>query len=205
MAGLADFCGEIAAGYTKCGKTPSSPGIEPGMYVYNKDQFVPTYDATNPLIITGFTRLDDAFLMYKLEGFGDNFNAISKAVKKTVGPRFSETIAAYIAENSTTVKKLIYNGLVGRLCFIVVNNDKSTDGAIELFGAVNGLQFTENTQRDAADEDMQGAWKIEASEPSKLLEPYPPRAIAIPPDGGGAATYASTIAAIDLFLVAPVG
>lgn len=197
MAGLTDFCGEIAAGFIRCGKTPSSAGIEPGLYAYNKDQFIVTYDVTNPLIVTGFTRVDIANVMYKIEGFGDNFNAISKPNKKTVGARYTETIKAYIADNSTATKQLIHNGLIGRICFIVINNDKSTNGAVELYGAVNGLQFTDNTQRDAANEDLQGAWDIEAMNPPKLLEPFPPRAVLI----GTTPTFATTLAALEAFLI----
>lgn len=199
MAGYSDLCGDIAAGFIRCGKVPSQAGIEPGLYVYNHDQFVPTFDTANPLIVTAFTRADDDFVMYKLEGYGDNFNSISKPVKKQVGPRYAETIKAYISDNSTTTKALIHNGLLGRLGFIVINNDKSTNGAIELFGAVNGLQFTENTQRDAANEDLQGAWDIEAMNPPKLLEALPPRAVLIPGESGPA-TYATTIAALALLL-----
>lgn len=203
MAGLSDFCGTIAAGFTKCGKSPSVAGIEPGIYVFNLDEFTITYDATNPLIVTGFTRADNTKLFYKLEGYGDNFNAVSKATKKMVGPRYTETITAYVSDNSTDTKKLIHNGLTGRLGFVVINNDKATDGAVELYGAVNGLQFSDNTERDAANEDMQGAWKIEATNPPKLLEPFPPRAVLIPP-GTGEATYASTLAALELLLAAGV-
>lgn len=199
MAGLTDFCGQIAAGFDPCGKTPGVAGIEPGIYAFNKGDFILTFDTTNPLIIIGITRVGTS-LMYKIIGFGDSFNAISKPAKKQVGPRFTETIAAYISDNSTVTKQFIVNALTGRQQYIIVNNDKSTDGAIELYGAINGLQLSDNSERDASNEDMQGAWKLEATNPPKLLEAYPPRAVAIPPTSGPA-TYASTIAALDAFLV----
>lgn len=196
MAGLADFCNKIAAGFNPCGKTPSSAGIEPGIYVYNVADVVLTFDATNPLIVTGIT--GDLF---KIKGFGDNFNSISKPAKKQVGGRYTETVTAYITENSVATKKFVYNALNGRVGVIVVNNDKSTESAVELFGAVNGLQLSENSQRDAANEDMQGAWMLEFTNPPKLTEPYPPRAVSIPPTTGPA-TYASTIAALEDLLPA---
>lgn len=198
MAGLDDFCGKIVAGFIQCGTPPSSPGIEDRVYAYNRDEFTETYDATNPLILTGLTPIGSAVL-YKITGSGDSFDSSSTVQKKSVGPRFNELVNVNISSNSTDVKKLIINGSAGRVKFITVNNDKSTDGAIELFGAVNGLQFTENTVRKASDEDMQGGWKIEAGMPKGLLEPYPPRAILIPPTTGPA-TYASTLAALEALL-----
>lgn len=199
MAGLTDFCGQIVAGFDPCGKTPGVAGIEAGIYAFNKGDFTFTFDAANPLIVTGITRVGTS-LMYKIIGFGDTFNAVSKASKKSVGPRFTETLTAYISDNSSATKQFVVNALTGRQQYIIVNNDKSGDGAVELYGAINGLQLSENTQRDAADEDMQGAWKLEATNPPKLLEAYPPRSVAIPP-GTGSATYASTIAALDAFLI----
>lgn len=196
---LTDFCSLISAGFDPCGLTPTVAGIEPGIYAFNLGDFVPTYSATNPLIVTGFTRVGTA-LMYKIVGFGDSFDAMSKMSKQTTGPRFAETITAYISDNSSTTKQFILNAGYGRVCFLVVNNDKSTDGAIELYGAINGLQLGDNVQRQASDEAMQGAWKLEATNPPKLLEAYPPRAVAIPAGEGGA-TYASTLAAIQAFLV----
>jgi hypothetical protein len=166
--------------------------------VGNHGDFVFTYDTANPLIIKDITAVGGA-LLYKLKGFGDSFDAMSKMVKKAVGPRFAETINAYISDNSTATKKFIVNAGTGRQFYIVVNNDKTTDGAIELFGAQNGLQLSENTQRQASDEDMAGAWKIEATNPPKLLEAYPPRAVLIPA-GEDPATYASTIAALEALL-----
>lgn len=196
---VTDFCANIAAGFDPCGKTPTVAGIEPGVYVGNKDEWTFTYNATNPLIITALTPVGSA-LLYKLKGFGDSFDAMSKVVKKAVGPRFAETINAFISDNSTATKQFILNAATGRQFYIVVNNDKASDGAIELYGAINGLQLSENTQRQASDEDMAGAWKLEATNPPKLLEAYPPRSVLIPP-GSGSATFASTLAALEALLV----
>lgn len=87
----------------------------------------------------------------------------------------------------------------GRVCAIAVNNYKSSDSAIELFGAVNGLILTD-AERSAADENLDGGYKLKLTNPDKLREPYPPRAVSIAPTSG-AATYASTIAAIEALVV----
>ncbi|MGY4539630.1 hypothetical protein ACVW0P_004066 [Mucilaginibacter sp. UYNi724] len=83
----------------------------------------------------------------------------------------------------------------GRVRAIAINNHKDGDSAVELFGAVNGLIVTE-AERNAADETLDGGYKIKLTNPDKLKEPYPPRAVSIPPITGSA-TYASTIAALE--------
>jgi len=56
-----------------------------------------------------------------------------------------------------------------------------------------------DAERNAADETLDGGYKLVLSQPDKLKEPYPPRAVWIPPTGSGSppATYASTLAAIE--------
>jgi hypothetical protein len=88
----------------------------------------------------------------------------------------------------------------GRVRAIAVNNYNSSDSAIELFGAVNGLILTD-AERNAADESLDGGYKLKLANPDKMKEPYPPRAVSIAP-GTGSATYASTIAAIEALVAA---
>lgn len=124
---------------------------------------------------------------------------MSKLAKTAVGPRYTEEIDFNIAGLSVEIKEQIGAMGYGRVCAIAVNNYKSSDSAIELFGAVNGLILTE-AERNAADEGMDGGYKLKLANPDKLKEPYPPRALSIPPVSGSA-TYASTIAAIEALLV----
>jgi hypothetical protein len=63
---------------------------------------------------------------------------------------------------------------------------------------VNGLILTD-AERNAADETLDGGYKLKLTNPDKLKEPYPPRAISIAPESGSA-TYTSTIAAIEALL-----
>lgn len=198
MAGYNDLCGEITAGYDFCGAAPSAPGLDNFLYGFNKDEFTITYDADNPLIVTGLTAIGSAVL-YKIRGAGDSFDASSTLQQKNVGPRFAELVMFNMASNSTTVKKFVVNAGSGRVGYIVVNNDKSTDSAIELYGATVGMKLTDNTVRKASDEDFQGGWKFEAGPPKGLLEPLPPRAVAIP-GVSGPATYATTLAALEALL-----
>ncbi|NNU33602.1 hypothetical protein HK413_04565 [Mucilaginibacter sp. S1162] len=83
----------------------------------------------------------------------------------------------------------------GRVRAVAINNYKSGDSSIELFGAVNGLILAE-AERNAADETIEGGYKLKLTNPDKLKEPYPPRAVSIAPVSGSA-TYASTLAALE--------
>jgi len=185
---------KINAGFSLGTDEPITAGIEDVIYIFNQDDITLTYDPTNPLIITGLTAVSAAKI-YKFEGTNNSFNTMSKLAKTQVGPRYTEEIDFNIAGLSVDVKAQLMAMGYGRLRAIAVNNYKSSDSAIELFGAVNGLILTD-AERNATDETLDGGYKLKLTNPDKLKEPYPPRAISIPPESGSA-TYASTIAAIE--------
>ncbi|MFD0792765.1 hypothetical protein ACFQZX_04010 [Mucilaginibacter litoreus] len=185
---------KINAGFALGADTPITSGIEDVIYIFNQDDITLTYDAANPLIVTGLTAVSTA-KVYKFEGTNNSFNATSKLAKTQVGPRYTEEIDFNIAGLSTDIKTQLMAMGYGRVKAIIVNNYKDGDSAIELFGAVNGLIVTE-AERNAADETLDGGYKIKLTNPDKLKEPYPPRAVSIAPQSGSA-TYASTIAALE--------
>lgn len=88
----------------------------------------------------------------------------------------------------------------GRVQAIAVNNYKAGDSAIELFGAVNGLILSD-AERNAADETLEGGFKLKLTNPDKMREPYPPRAVFIAPESGSA-SYAGTLAVIEALVAA---
>ena len=190
---------KINAGFSLGTGDPVTAGIEDVIYVFNQDDITLTYDATNPLIVTGLTAVAAAKI-YKFEGTNNSFNTISKLAKTSVGPRYTEEIDFNVAGLSVDIKTQLMAMGYGRVCAITANNYKSSDSAIELFGAVNGLILTD-AERTAADETMDGGYKLKLTNPDKLREPYPPRAVSIPPTSG-TATYASTIAAIEALAAA---
>jgi len=185
---------KINAGFKLGADEPVTSGIEDVIYIFNQDDITLTYDVANPLIITGLTAVGTA-KVYKFEGTNNSFNTMSKLTKTQVGPRYTEEIDFNIAGLSVDIKAQLMAMGYGRLRAIAVNNYKSSDSAVELFGAVNGLILTD-AERNAADETLDGGYKLKLTNPDKLKEPYPPRAISIAP-GSGSATYASTIAAIE--------
>lgn len=189
---------KINAGFSLGAGEPVTAGIEDVVYIFNQDEITLTFDATNPLIVTGLTAVSSA-KVYKFEGTNNSFNTMSKLAKTPVGPRYTEEIDFNIAGFSVNIKTQLMAMGYGRVCAIAVNNYKSSDSAIELFGAVNGLILTD-AERSAADENLDGGYKLKLTNPDKLREPYPPRAVSIAPTSG-AATYASTIAAIEALVV----
>ena len=185
---------KINAGFSLGTGEPVTSGIEDVIYIFNQDEITLTYDTTNPLIITGLTATTGA-KVYKFEGTNNSFNTISKLAKTSVGPRYTEEIDFNIAGFSVDIKTQLQAMGYGRVCAIAVNNYNASDSAIELFGAVNGLILTD-AERTAADETMDGGYKLKLTNPDKLREPYPPRAVSIAPTSG-TATYTSTIAALE--------
>ncbi len=190
---------KINAGFKLGTADPITAGIEDVVYIFNQDDVTLTYDITNPLIVTGLTAVSAA-KVYKFEGTNNSFGTTSKLAKTQVGPRYTEEIDFNIAGLSVDIKIQLTAMGYGRVCAITVNNYKSSDSAIELFGAVNGLILTD-AERNAADETLDGGYKLKLTNPDKLKEPYPPRAVSIAPQSG-TATYASTIAALEALVAA---
>ena len=190
---------KINAGFTLGTAEPVTAGIEDVIYIFNQDDITLTFDTTNPLIVTGLTAVSAAKI-YKFNGTNNSFNTVSKLAKTSVGPRYTEEIDFNVAGFSVDIKTQLQAMGYGRVCAIAVNNYNSSDSAIELFGAVNGLILTD-AERSAADETMDGGYKLKLTNPDKLREPYPPRAVSIAPVSG-AATYASTIAAVEALVAA---
>src|ERR1700748_3309098 len=129
---------KINAGFSLGTGSPVTAGIEDVIYIFNQDEITLTYDTMNPLIVTGLTAVDTAKI-YKFEGTNNSFNSISKLAKTSVGPRYTEEIDFNVAGFSVEIKAQLMAMGYGRVCAIVINNYKSSDSAIELFGAVNGL------------------------------------------------------------------
>ena len=190
---------KINAGFKLGIAEPITAGIEDVVYIFNQDDIALTYDITNPLIVTGLTAVSAA-KVYKFEGTNNSFGTTSKLAKTQVGPRYTEEIDFNIAGLSVDIKTQLTAMGYGRVCAITINNYKSSDSAIELFGAVNGLILTD-AERNAADETLDGGYKLKLTNPDKLKEPYPPRAVSIAPQSG-TATYASTIAALEALVAA---
>jgi hypothetical protein len=185
---------KINAGFSLGTGDPVTAGIEDVIYVFNQDDITITYDPSNPLIITGLAAVSSAKI-YKFEGTNNSFSTMSKLAKTSVGPRYTEEIDFNIAGLSVDIKTQLMAMGYGRVKAIAVNNYNSSDSAIELFGAVNGLILTD-AERNASDETIDGGYKLKLTNPDKLREPYPPRAVSIAPESGSA-TYTSTIAAIE--------
>ncbi|HWD89915.1 MAG TPA: hypothetical protein VG367_17405 [Mucilaginibacter sp.] len=185
---------KINAGFSLGTGSPITAGIEDVIYVFNQDEIAITYDPSNPLIVTGLAAVGSA-KVYKFEGTNNSFSTMSKLAKTSVGPRYTEEIDFNIAGLSVDIKTQLMAMGYGRVKAIAVNNYNSSDSAIELFGAVNGLILTD-AERNTSDETIDGGYKLKLTNPDKLREPYPPRAISIAPETGSA-TYVSTLAAIE--------
>jgi hypothetical protein len=185
---------KINAGFALGTDAPVTSGIEDVIYIFNQDDITLTYDTMNPLLVTDLTAVSSA-KVYKFTGTNNSFNSTSKLNKTQVGPRYTEEIDFNIAGLSTDIKAQLMAMGYGRVRAIAINNYKSGDSAIELFGAVNGLILTD-AERNASDETLEGGYKVKLANPDKIKEPYPPRAVSIPPESGSA-TYASTLAALE--------
>ncbi|MDT3405100.1 hypothetical protein [Mucilaginibacter terrae] len=185
---------KITEGFSLAAASPVTSGIEDVIYIFNEDDMTIQYSTTNPLTIEKLIPVNGGKL-YKFEGTNNSFNAMSKLAKTQVGPRYTEEIDFNIAGLSVEIKAQLRAMGYGRVKAVVINNYKDSNSAVELFGAVNGLILTE-AERNAADEGMEGGYKLKLTNPDKLREPYPPRAVFIAPQSG-TASYTSTLTALN--------
>ena len=174
----------INSGFSLGTSEPVTAGIEDVIYIFNQGDIALTFDTTYPLIVTGLTAVNSGKI-YMFQGTNNSFNTTSKLAKTSVGPRYTEEIDFNVAGLSVDIKTQLQAMGYGRVCAIAVNNYNSSDSAIELFGAVNGLILTD-AERSAADETVDGGYKLKLTNPDKLREPYPPRAVSIAPTSGTA-------------------
>jgi len=190
---------KISAGFFLGTTDPITAGIEDQIFIFNKGDFTFTYANNNPLLITGITAVGGA-MMYSYDGTNNSFNATSKLVKTSAGPRYTEEIDYNIAGISTALKAQMQAQGYGRMQCITFRNWKTGDSVFELWGAENGL-ILGDSENTANNETVEGGYTNKLMNPDKIREPYPPRGISIPPVSGSA-TYASTLAAI-MTLVSP--
>lgn len=189
---------KITAGFALGAASPVTSGIEDVIYIFNESDFTISYDTNNPLVVNKLVAVPEGTgKLYKFEGTNNSFNAVSKMAKTAVGPRYTEEVDFNLAGNTTDIKNQIQAMGYGRVKAIIINNYKSGDSMVELFGAVNGLIMSE-AERNAADEGMEGGYKLKLTSPDKLREPYPPRAVIISPDAGGVPSPTNSVIALEL-------
>lgn len=187
---------KITEGFKLGVTSPVVAGQEDLLYIFNIDDIAVTFNPSNPLIVTGLAAVNGG-LIYEFTGTNNSYKNSSKLNKTIVGPRYVEEIDFNIAGNASDIKGNIMAMGYGRVLAIVVNNFRATDAAVELFGANNGMIVTDSEKNEASE----GGWTIKLGPPDKLMEPYPPRSVSIPPVSGPA-TLATTLAAIQA-LVSP--
>lgn len=187
---------KIAAGFALGAASPITSGIEDVIYIFNESDFIITYNQTNPMIVDAIEPVGAA-KVYKFEGTNNSFNAVSKMAKTAVGPRYTEEIDFNLAGNTTDIKKQIQAMGYGRVKAVIVNNYKSGDSMVELFGAANGLIMSE-AERNASDEGMEGGYKLKLTNPDKLREPLPPRSMVMQVTSGDVASPANAVLRLEL-------
>lgn len=184
---------KITAGFELGQTDPITSGLEDLLFVWNRGDIIIQYSPTNPLLITGFIPVNGANI-YQFTGTNNSFNSVSKQAMSDVGPRYTEELDFNIAGNTTALKTQMMAMGYGRMQAIAVNNWKTGDSVVELYGAENGLILTD-AERSSQDETLFGGYKLKLTNPNKIKEPYPPRSVVLTPTSG-TASYAYTIATL---------
>lgn len=155
-------CGLIAAGHSPNCDYPLTAGNNERLILYNFDE-ITGYDVnvSNPLVVEAINMVA---LKTGFEFVGQNYSN---------EPKYRMRKGAYVNTYEHEVNFLIfgYNGAVkkiveamakGKLVAVVENNYRGSDGssAFELYGSGSGL-YVQTLERDANDQDNNGAMKIQ--------------------------------------------
>lgn len=196
---MSTVCGRITAGFNLNCVNPIVGGIDDLLILGNLDEFTITYDPANPLLVVNVQPISTAKL-YAFYGTNNSFGSMSKQVLTTGGPRYEHTNDFNIMGNDTDIKEQLIGLGFGRVISFVFNNWKEGDSAIEMFGATHGLQLKES-ERNTADDAMEGGYKLKLGTPDRLKEPQSPAGVLIPVTTG---TYTTTKEALFALLGANI-
>lgn len=192
---MALICGAISDDIEKnCDVLPVG-GVKPIVRMINHEDIAAvTYDATNPLIVTGIT-LKTGKKAFKYEVYKRGHKPRFTLVAGEYGPRYRHEMDTSIQvwDNASKAQVEALNRAL--VVTIVENLQKTGDATIEIYGLDAGLEVADGAVRNLAENDGVYAYTLASSDDN--LEPHIPRSF-------WAENYAATQTALSALDVAAV-
>jgi hypothetical protein len=189
------ICGQISEDIERsCDALPVG-GVKPIIRVINIDDIATiTYDATNPLIVTGIT-LKATKKAFKYEVYKRGHKPRFTLVASDFGPRYKHEVDSSIQVWDNPSKAQVEALNWASVVVIVENMQKTGDAQIEIYGLESGLEVADGAVRNLAAND--GVYTYTLASGDDSLEPHIPRSF-------WSLTYAATQTALALLDVAAV-
>jgi hypothetical protein len=177
------ICGEISGNIERnCDILPVG-GVKPVMRLINHSDIASiSYDATNPLIVTGIT-LKQGKKAFKYEVYKRGHKPRGTYVASATGPRYRHEVDSSI-QTWDNASKLQVEALNSATVVAILENVQTTgDARIEIYGLDSGLEVADGAVRNLAEND--GVYSYTLASNDESLEPHMPRSL-------WSATYAGT-------------
>jgi hypothetical protein len=162
---------------------PTAPGVQDEAIIFNWEDIdfsLCTYDASNPMIMTGLVLKGTS---PATKGFlikGQRMSNVKTATfaPTKYSPAWTHSFSFIIADNDPVAKKRIVEISNGKFVVMYANNyintSKATtpqDSTYEVIGIGAGLYLTEGNDTNA---DANGGWFLKLATASDAKEPYAP-------------------------------
>lgn len=195
------LCGVISANILYDCANPIQGGAESTLYIFNKADIAAfTTDSTNPNIVRSIT-MASAKLGFKFEGYKKSLKPKTTGKLKNFGYYWMHEVDFLILANSSAVKAQVEALAAGYYIAIIVNKQKTSDSAVEIFGLSQGLSLTDGALRDVADANTEGAWSLKIASEAGYEEPHTAASFAVLTTGSTPVfDYAGTITALDALI-----
>ncbi len=197
------ICGAINANILYDCANPLQGGAESTLYLFNRDDIAAfVADSGNPNIIRSITMKSNK-LGFRFEGYKKSVKPKTTGKLKNFGYYWLHEIDFLILANSSAVKAQVEALALGYYVAIVVNKQKTSDSAVEIFGMSQGLSLNDGAIRDVSDANTEGAWSLKIASEAGFEEPHTAASFAVLSSGQTPVyDYTATITALDALITA---
>ena len=182
------ICGEITADIERDCATLPVGGVKSIMRIGNTEDIATvTFDATNPLIVTGIV-MADGKQMFKWEVFKRGHKPRFEKVNGDFADRYRHIVDTSVQTWDNAVKAQV-EGLNAASVFVIVENLQNTgDARFEIYGLDAGMYVADGAVRNLNEND--GVYSLSLSSDDLSLEPHIPRSF-------WSTTYSATVTALE--------
>ena len=153
-------CSGIAAGATYSCDSPIQPGVNPRIWLANKDDITGFTYGSNTSLVTGIT-MASTKTFYVYQGFRQSVEPSVEFVPGALAIGYDHILNFSVFDISSTQKVNLQKMALNKIVAIVENANATGNGdsVFEIFGAGNGLEVTALT-RLSRDADTMGSFSI---------------------------------------------
>ena len=191
---MALICGKLEQAFALTCNSKPIGGVTSRLHIINSvDIASVTYDATNPLIVTGITLVTGA-QAWTWDVYKRNHKPKATQKDTTYSTNYQHELVSYIPEWDSASKYNVEQLGNGYYVVIAENLQNTTDAAFEIYGLKSGLRSQDGAVRDlGADE---GIFKLTMANDADQFEDHLPASFVVTAGMPAVYSYTATKAAV---------